>query len=179
VFSPGPGPHVQRREPCGRGEGLESPLPLSVARRAAAFLRKRSLSGLCLYMEALSAYIAYWAALGFLSRPLVARLVADAREEAPGISGAGALRVASRLSLRIDGVVSLFPGRESSCLRKALALRSLLSRRGIASRLVLGVYRPDTRGAVLAHAWLDVGDGSIGSGPASIWRKLEQAASEA
>ena len=163
-----------RRE--GRGSKRPS-LPIAT-RRVAAFFRKEGLSGLCLSLEALSAYIAYRAALRLLSRPLVARLVADARNGGPGIAGAGTLRVATRLSRRINGVASLFPGKEGSCLRVALALRSLLSRRGIASRLVLGVGRPDGSGAVLAHAWLDVGDSSVGAGPAGSWRTLEPSASD-
>jgi len=45
------------------------------------------------------------------------------------------------------------------CLPRALAAHAMLRRRGIASRLCLGVARKD--GAVTAHAWVEVGGDRI------------------
>ena len=45
------------------------------------------------------------------------------------------------------------------CLPRALAAHAMLRRRGIASRLCLGVARES--GALSAHAWLEVGDDTI------------------
>jgi hypothetical protein len=43
------------------------------------------------------------------------------------------------------------------CLPRALATHAMLRRRGIASRLCLGVARQDQ--ALVAHAWVEIGDG--------------------
>src|ERR1700732_453373 len=48
------------------------------------------------------------------------------------------------------------------CLPRALAAHAMLRRRGIASRLCLGVARE--RGALDAHAWLEVGNDKIVGG---------------
>jgi hypothetical protein len=48
------------------------------------------------------------------------------------------------------------------CLPRALAAHAMLRRRGIASRLCLGVARE--RGALDAHAWLEVGNGKVVGG---------------
>ena len=45
---------------------------------------------------------------------------------------------------------------EALCLPRALAAHSMLRRRGIASRVCLGVARE--QGNVIAHAWVEVGD---------------------
>ena len=48
------------------------------------------------------------------------------------------------------------------CLPRALAAHAMLRRRGIASRLCLGVARE--RGALSAHAWVEIGDDKIVGG---------------
>jgi len=48
------------------------------------------------------------------------------------------------------------------CLPRALAAQAMLRRRGIASRLCLGVKRSD--GAVDAHAWVEIGGDKIVGG---------------
>ena len=51
------------------------------------------------------------------------------------------------------------PWMNALCLPRALAAHAMLRRRGIASRLCLGVSRE--RGALDAHAWLEVGNAKI------------------
>ena len=48
------------------------------------------------------------------------------------------------------------------CLPRALAAHAMLRRRGIASRLCLGVARD--RGALSAHAWVEIGNDKIVGG---------------
>ncbi len=48
---------------------------------------------------------------------------------------------------------------KSSCLRQAAALAWLLRRRGIATRLRIGVAREE--GRLMAHSWLESGDGEL------------------
>src|ERR1700749_4956154 len=48
------------------------------------------------------------------------------------------------------------------CLPRALAAHAMLRRRGIASRLCLGVARD--RDALSAHAWVEIGDDKIVGG---------------
>ncbi len=48
------------------------------------------------------------------------------------------------------------------CLPRALAAHAMLRRRGIASRLCLGVARKD--GALVAHAWVEIGNDKIVGG---------------
>jgi len=47
----------------------------------------------------------------------------------------------------------------SACLPRALAAQAMLRRRGITSRLCIGVARED--GAIAAHAWVEVGKDKI------------------
>ncbi len=54
------------------------------------------------------------------------------------------------------------PGMNAVCLPRALAAHSMLRRRGIASRLCLGVARND--GNVSAHAWIEVGERKLVGG---------------
>jgi hypothetical protein len=54
------------------------------------------------------------------------------------------------------------PWMNALCLPRALAAHAMLRRRGIASRLCLGVARE--RGALDAHAWLEVGNGKVVGG---------------
>ena len=48
------------------------------------------------------------------------------------------------------------------CLPRALAAHAMLRRRGIASRLCLGVARQN--GSLTAHAWIEIGDHKIVGG---------------
>ncbi len=54
------------------------------------------------------------------------------------------------------------PRMNALCLPRALAAHAMLRRRGIASRLCLGVARH--RGALSAHAWLEIGNDKIVGG---------------
>ena len=57
------------------------------------------------------------------------------------------------------------------CLPRALAAHAMLRRRGIASRLCLGVARD--RGALGAHAWVEIGnDKIVGGAEASGFTRL-------
>jgi Transglutaminase-like superfamily len=51
------------------------------------------------------------------------------------------------------------PWMNALCLPRALAAHAMLRRRGIASRLCLGVARD--QGALSAHAWVEIGDDKI------------------
>jgi hypothetical protein len=51
------------------------------------------------------------------------------------------------------------------CLPRALAAHAMLRRRGIASRLCLGVARDG--GKLAAHAWVEIGDDKIVGGAAA------------
>lgn len=65
--------------------------------------------------------------------------------------------VARRLGYAVTRVVPLMPG-ESRCLIRSVVLTALLTRRGVDSRLVIGV-RPGDQ--FLAHAWVEVGDEAL------------------
>jgi hypothetical protein len=54
------------------------------------------------------------------------------------------------------------PGMNALCLPRALAAHAMLRRRGIASRLCLGVARD--RGELSAHAWIEIGDKTLVGG---------------
>jgi hypothetical protein len=51
------------------------------------------------------------------------------------------------------------PWGNALCLPRALATHAMLRRRGIASRLCLGVARQDQ--ALVAHAWIEIGEGGV------------------
>jgi hypothetical protein len=53
--------------------------------------------------------------------------------------------------------------RPMNCLRRGLALHRLLVRRGVASRLVIGVRRPEDR--LEAHAWIESAGRVLGDRP--------------
>jgi Transglutaminase-like superfamily len=53
-------------------------------------------------------------------------------------------------------------GRKSACLPRALAAQAMLRRRGISSRLCLGVAREN--GKLTAHAWVEIGQHKIVGG---------------
>lgn len=54
------------------------------------------------------------------------------------------------------------PGMNAMCLPRALAAHAMLRRRGIASKLCLGVARNGDE--IAAHAWIEVGERKIGGG---------------
>jgi len=54
------------------------------------------------------------------------------------------------------------PWMNALCLPRALAAHAMLRRRGIASRLCLGVARQD--GTVAAHVWVEIGNEKIVGG---------------
>ena len=55
--------------------------------------------------------------------------------------------------------VGALPGMDAVCLPRALAAHAMLRRRGIASRLCLGVARHGRE--LAAHAWIEVGETKI------------------
>ena len=57
---------------------------------------------------------------------------------------------------------------QAACLPRALAAQAMLRRRGVASRLCLGVAREGE--ALSAHAWLELGQDNIVVGEAQAPR---------
>jgi hypothetical protein len=55
------------------------------------------------------------------------------------------------------------PWMNALCLPRALATHAMLRRRGIASRLCLGVARQEQ--ALVAHAWVEIGENKVVSDP--------------
>jgi hypothetical protein len=55
------------------------------------------------------------------------------------------------------------PWMNALCLPRALATHAMLRRRGIASRLCLGVARQEQM--LIAHAWVEIGENKIVSDP--------------
>lgn len=76
-----------------------------------------------------------------------------------------ALQSAVRLSRVVDRTLSVLPT-DSRCLVQALVLSRLLSRRGIASRIVIGAH---SRDAFAAHAWVEYAGRAVQS-PAGFER---------
>jgi len=63
------------------------------------------------------------------------------------------------------------PWMNAACLPRALAAQAMLRRRGIASRLCLGVARQD--GTLSAHAWIELRqDIIVGGGEAPLFTRL-------
>jgi hypothetical protein len=62
---------------------------------------------------------------------------------------------------------------ETLCLPRALATHAMLRRRGITSRVCLGVARQQTK--LAAHAWIEVGDdGAIGSPGTGVFTRIAE-----
>lgn len=65
------------------------------------------------------------------------------------------------------------PWMKALCLPRALAAQTMLRRRGIASRLCLGVARDG--GALAAHAWIEIGqDMIVGGAEATQFTRLAE-----
>ncbi len=64
----------------------------------------------------------------------------------------------------IDAAAAKFR-KETLCLPRALATHAMLRRRGITSRVCLGVARRQDK--LAAHAWVEVGDDRTVAGPGS------------
>jgi transglutaminase superfamily protein len=72
----------------------------------------------------------------------------------------------------IDTAAAKFE-REILCLPRALATHSMLRRRGITSRVCLGVAREQDK--LAAHAWVEVGEGrAVASPGAGAFRRLAE-----
>lgn len=70
------------------------------------------------------------------------------------------------------------PGMQALCLPRAIAAQGMLRRRGIASRLCLGVARRDD--GLVAHAWVEIGqDIIVGGVEAHGYTKIAQFGKEA
>jgi hypothetical protein len=61
--------------------------------------------------------------------------------------------------------VGASPWMQALCLPRAVAAQCMLRRRGVASRLCLGVVRQDN--ALIAHAWIEIGQDMIVGGAAA------------
>ena len=94
--------------------------------------------------------LGYWE-LG--KRDLPAALAAIRRPREPNIRAEREPLVEGRtLGYAVNRIVARMPG-ESRCLMRSLVLTSLLSRRGIASTIVIGVTPGSAFGA---HAWVEL-----------------------
>jgi hypothetical protein len=118
-----------------------------------------------LVAEILAAYLGARRQLGRAPiGAVVERLRAE--EARPGAVASDRLEEARRLGRAVARTLALTPG-DTRCLVRSLVLIRLLSRRGLAARLVIGARTgPD----FLAHAWVEYdgepvlspGDGSFG-----------------
>lgn len=72
-------------------------------------------------------------------------------------------RVVARLAWSSRAVLERLPG-DHRCLAQSLVLTALLSRRGVVSRVIIGVRRMSPAGPLTAHAWVTV-DGHAVSPP--------------
>jgi transglutaminase-like putative cysteine protease len=69
--------------------------------------------------------------------------------------------------------IAAHPWINADCLPQALAAHAMLRRRGIASRLCVGVARLE--GALTAHAWVEVGQGALaGASEAAAYTRLAE-----
>jgi hypothetical protein len=119
--------------------------------------------------EILAAYVGARRELG---RNPIAKVVDRLREEArrPRVRAADTLEEARRLGRAVSRTLALAPG-DTRCLVRSLVLIRLLSRRGLAARLVIGARaEPD----FLAHAWVEhEGEPVLPTGEGSFGRLVE------
>lgn len=80
-------------------------------------------------------------------------------------------RLIARLAWSSRTVLERLPG-DHRCLAQSLVLAALLSRRGITSRVVIGVRKDAHDGPLSAHAWVTV-DGSAVSPPGDHARLVD------
>ncbi|GAA0267016.1 hypothetical protein GCM10009127_03290 [Alteraurantiacibacter aestuarii] len=76
----------------------------------------------------------------------------------------------------VPGVARHIPWR-SDCLIQAIAAQRLLTARGIATAIVIGVDRPAETGFA-AHAWLEYGDRTVTGGDVSAFTTLLETSPE-
>lgn len=102
------------------------------------------------------------------------RAIVRALDLAPGsapAAGPGDLETARAVAAAVSTAARHAPI-PAVCLPQALAARVMLARRGIPSTLCLGVRRDD-RGALLAHAWVEVGGTTVlGDVPEGTYRRV-------
>lgn len=84
--------------------------------------------------------------------PRVLEVIRRPRPEPRRHPGRSPLEVGARLGNGVARTLALLPA-DSRCLMRSLVLVSLLSRRGVASNLVIGVCAND--GRFDAHAWVE------------------------
>jgi hypothetical protein len=94
---------------------------------------------------------------------MAVRLISPARvfawaNRAPRRINRFAASEASWISWAVEQMATR-PWINALCLPRALATHAMLRRRGIASRLCLGVARQDQ--ALIAHAWVEIGEGDV------------------
>ena len=117
-------------------------------------LRSLSFSELWFLVEAAAAVVVFDLAFRLLSSKVCLALIerkAGSRRKQRGIN-------LQRMAWLVNVADRYAPGK-SSCLRQAAALASLLRRRGIETRLRIGVAREE--GKFVAHSWLETGEGEL------------------
>src|SRR5262245_29923547 len=70
------------------------------------------------------------------------------------------------------GTAAAKPWLNALCLPRALAIHAMLRRRGIVSRLCLGVAREQS--GLAAHAWVEVGKQKIDGGGEAVYARLAE-----
>lgn len=111
-------------------------------------------------LEAWLALLAFW---------ILLRLVSAERLRIPSPPRAGALPlVAEQFALaerlyRLVGWAARLHWPPKTCLPRSLTLRWMLARRGIDSRLRIGVRR--VQADILAHAWIELAGQPVGETP--------------
>jgi Transglutaminase-like superfamily len=98
-----------------------------------------------------------------LSPGLVMRRMRQA--DGPAKAGPHILKTAD-VAVAIDTAAARLPERVTTCLPRACAAHVMLARRGMESRLRIGVART-LQGGVTAHAWIEAGGIQIGLDAAS------------
>ena len=98
--------------------------------------------------------VAYVRVRRLLRREPLPAVVAVLRRPSAAAPADGGVATGRRLGNAVARTLRMLPG-DTRCLTQSLVLTRLLARRGIDSRLVIGV-RPGARFA--AHAWIEAGD---------------------
>ena len=139
-----------------------------------AFRRFFSLSGADrrLLVEAWWRLVAAAIRLRFAPERAVATALADSRPHPPR---GGVPIAAEDVALAVSRAAAHHL-RAMTCLPRSLALRTMLARRGISSRLRIGVRKES--GTVAAHAWIEVDGRPVGEPAAIEERFLPLVASE-
>lgn len=116
-------------------------------------------------VEAAAMLSLVYALLSVLPFRLVARLAGRAEASAEGCPPPTADAAAAAVGRAVTAAARRLPW-APACLEQALAAALMLRRRGVPSRLCIGVATGDGRG-FRAHAWLTAAGGTVCGGPAA------------